>query len=393
MKLAIDIGTTTIGMCLFDNNKKSFTTIPNPNRIHGADVISRMKNAAEQGLADKLKQDLETSISSAIHALSNDIDFTFNNIEIIVIAANVAMTHIFLGMDVSGMLDSPFTPKTLDMISYTWNGVPTTVFCGLSPFVGGDISSGIYSLDLYRTLETSLLVDLGTNGEIALCTPSGITASSTAAGPAFEGANISCGTAATTGAIDSVSIKNNFCQITTIDNTLPAKGICGSGLIEAVYALLEDGLIDSHGTFVSDIHRRDGFILYHDPFSSTTVSISQDDIRNFQTAKAAICAGIIALCEFAHVTFDEISKVYIAGSFGKHINILHAANLGVIPKQLSDKAIACGNTSLAGAIKLADNPSDTEVIKKTASRSTCINLADSSAFGDAYVHCMDFDQD
>lgn len=390
MKLAIDIGTTTVGMCLFDDNIKKYVNIENPNRLHGADVISRMKNAVHQNLGEKIRQDLRNAILTEFDNLAEGLDLSFRDLECVVISANVAMTHLFMGLDLSGMLDAPFTPQSLEMIFDEWDSVPVTVFGGLSPFVGGDIVSGLYALDLFSPSKPELLIDLGTNGEIVLCLPDSIIATSTAAGPAFEGANISCGVAATYGAIDSVRIQNGFCRISTIGNELPPKGLCGSGLIDAVYELYHDGIIDRHGTFVTDENRSLGFTLYHDNFSNNDIRLKQDDIRNLQTAKAAICAGIMSICRQADISYEDIAKVHIAGSFGKHLDVEKAFGIGLLPAELKNRAFACGNTSLQGAILLASNPSDAEIIKKKASRSTCINLADSSAFGDAYISSMDF---
>ncbi len=383
--LAIDLGTTTIALCSASSSKKAAARAINPQRLYGSDVLSRMKNAARFNLSDKLK----SMAKEAILDLAASLGILPEDILEIYLSANTPMTHLFWGLDVSGMLSAPFSPETLCVPEKDWEGIPVFTFPGISAFIGGDIVSGIYSLSLLDKKSPCLFVDLGTNGEIVLFIPNeGLLSASVAAGPCFEGGNISIGMPAVSGAIDSLSIKKGFCRIHTVEECLPPKGLCGSGLIEAVYELFSDGIIDSHGSFLNDSFREEGFPLYAQNLNSRLL-LSQKDIRALQMAKGAVYAGIKALCSKADLRDEDISTLYLAGSFGEHLDIKKASGIGLIPKALVSKTISVQNTSLAGALRLALNPEEAPLLCRIVSETKYISLADSPVFKEEYIRAMD----
>ncbi|MBR1629285.1 MAG: DUF4445 domain-containing protein [Lachnospiraceae bacterium] len=384
--LAVDLGTTTIEIYIPDQESSGrFARFENPSRLYGADVLSRMNNTARFGLSEKLQQRIGASIEQNAAVLGLD----FSNCSGIVLSGNTPMQHLFFGMDVSGMVDAPFTPVSLSMQHGLLQGVPVVSFPGISAFVGGDILSGLYALDLLHTDSPVLFVDLGTNGEIVLALPGeGLLASSVAAGPAFEGGNISIGMPAVSGAIDTMSIRHGFCRFHTIEESLPPKGLCGSGLIEAVYELYADGQIDRHGTYLSETFRKEGFPLSPGGFSRE-LSLTQKDIRHLQEAKSAICAGIFALLDASHLRESDIGRLIFAGNFGNHLDIKKASGIGLIPEALIPKTSLAGNTSLQGAIRFARHPEDGEEIASIVSRAKSLSLADSPTFKEAYIRFLE----
>lgn len=381
--LAVDIGTTTIALSVTDELN---IIIENPQRLYGSDVISRMNNAAKDD--GTLAQKMRTMVHMAIHDTITTHGIDWQSLSSIVISGNTLMSHLFHGLDVSGMRTAPFTPTELAPAVSDWDGIPITSMPGISAFVGGDIVSGIYALDLIHEKRPALFADLGTNGELVLSIDGTIITTSVAAGPAFEGGNLSIGMPALSGAIDSLTVKNGFCRIHTIDNALPPKGLCGSGLIEAVYELLQDNIIDIHGSYISTQYREDGFPLYIQN-ADQKLTLTQEDVRAFQVAKAAVRAGMDTLLDTCGLSISDIAQFYLAGSFGQHLNIKKASGIGLIPKALVPHTALVGNTSLAGAIRLARQPEDYAAVKDIVENAKSVSLADSDIFKEAYIRYMD----
>ncbi len=397
--LAVDIGTTTIELSCFFPDKmtikngaydrsaeKFHAHFENPQRLYGSDLLSRSNNAVRFLLADKMK----TMVRTAIYTSLTTNGMFWHDLSKIIISGNTLMLHLFFGWDVSGMSTAPFTAFNLFAHNEMWDGIPVFGMPGISAFVGGDIVSGLYALSIPQTEKTLLFVDLGTNGEIVLLHAGRILAASVAAGPAFEGGNISIGSFARPGAIDSVSITHHFCRIHTIDQVLPPRGICGSGLIEAVYELYQDGIIDVHGSFVNEEERLEGFPLFFTG-SSNPLLLTQNDIRSLQMGKSAIRAGIETLLDYAGLTVSDIDTLYLSGSFGNHIDMKKASGIGLIPKALISHTFLTGNTSLLGAIRLGCHTSDIDELSAIAKKAESISLADSETFKTAYIRYMDIE--
>jgi uncharacterized 2Fe-2S/4Fe-4S cluster protein (DUF4445 family) len=298
------------------------------------------------------------------------------------------MLHLFVNADPSGMGEIPFTPvfleeRELPGKALSLNAENVTVFPSISAFVGGDITAGLAVLDILNAASPSLLVDIGTNGEMALFNPGlppdkNILCCSTAAGPAFEGAEISNGMGGVSGAISGVEIVNGNVSLTTIGNA-PPRGICGSGLIDAVAVMLKQGIIDETGLMEAP-----HFTL------AENVSIINKDIRQFQLAKSAIFSGIKILCKSSGLELCDIKNVYIAGGFGFFIKRENAISSGILPKEFLDRITVSGNLSLQGAESLLSGNNFMDRCKKIIRHCSVIDLAKDPAFMDEFAENMLF---
>ena len=375
--VAIDIGTTTLAVALLDPEKKKVVkavTGVNHQRIFGADVISRIQ-AANEGHKDELKRLIREDIQKMISALN--VDQTAPAI----ISANTAMQHLWQGLSCETLGVSPYTP--VDLSCRTIEGY--TLLPGISTFVGADVVSGIVSLNMDLSDKPCILIDLGTNGEMAIGNKDRIMAASTAAGPAFEGGNISCGTAGIPGAISSVRVEEGFIKYETIGN-VPPVGICGSGVIGIIYEMLKKEIIDDTGLLDEDMGE-EGFRI------TDKVFFTQKDVREVQLAKAAVRAGLETLIKAYGIRYDEVDTLYLAGGFGQKIDIRKACGIGLLPGELHDRTEAVGNTSLKGAALFAFDEEVRSRFIKVASFSEEVSLANSREFQEEYIKRMNFEQE
>ena len=384
-RLAADIGTTTIELCLIDDiTGKILDTgiLLNPQRIYGSDVISRAKNASKADLAGKMCSMIRDSIQQYV---TDNWSVDWRELSLIVLSGNSLMMHLFFNLDTTGFLTAPYIVNNLIIDNCIWDGVKTVAMPAVSAFVGGDIISGLYSLSVNSLrYDKAVFSDLGTNGEIALIIDDKLIATSVACGPAFEGGNISIGSPAIAGAIDKGHITNGFCRIETIDNIIPPRGLCGSGLIEAVFELHKGNIIDDNGSFTKEQYRKNGYDLFV-LNQSLRMTITQDDIRALQTAKAAVSAGIEVLISDSGLSQEDIVSLFVAGSFGSNLDIKKASGIGLIPKALEDKVVVLGNTSLNGAVRLCLNPDDYGSLCRMSENASSVSLADSDAFKSSYI--------
>jgi uncharacterized 2Fe-2S/4Fe-4S cluster protein (DUF4445 family) len=297
------------------------------------------------------------------------------------------MLHILLGEDPVPIAMAPFTPKfTHEQIvkgeSLGLNTHPEAeirTLPSISAYVGADIVSGIAVLKQDSKKRNILYVDIGTNGEIVLITPDRILTCATAAGPAFEGANISCGMGAVEGAISMVT-KNG--ELYTIGNAKPV-GICGSGIIDVVSYLLDNGLMNVNGLL------KEPYTIINDT-PNGKIEILQKDIREIQLAKSAIFSGIKVLLKKAGLTFNDINALYLAGGFGNYINIESAVNIGLLPGEVKDKTVAIGNSAGAGALQALRSIDFHKRINTILSISEYIELSNSDDFNIEYTLNMNF---
>lgn len=351
--IAVDIGTTTIAMQLVDTAHQliadTYTAI-NRQRAFGADVISRI-DASNSGKKEVLKQSIQKNLLEGIHALTKNGDIP---IEQITISANTTMIHLLMGYSCETLGVYPFSPVNIHTIHTTAKELlsdeipdcPVTILPGISTYVGGDIVSGLYALDFHQKDRVSVLIDLGTNGEMAIGNKEKLLVSSTAAGPAFEGGNIVCGTGSIPGAICNVSIDDTLhAHVKTIGEKTPV-GICGTGVIESTCELLNAELIDETGLMDEDYFET-GFPLAPEE----NICFYQKDVREIQLAKSAIRAGLETLRLKYNIPYEEIEHIYIAGGFGYKLDIPKSIQIGLFPKECEDKIIAVGNSSLNGAVK------------------------------------------
>jgi len=329
--VAIDLGTTTIVAQLLDLPSAKVLAVRaglNPQAAFGADIMSRVQFALQGG-------DLTTPIRRRLAQMIDELEPA--GAPDVVVVGNTVMHHLCCGLDVTPLSHYPFETPYLDAARVDLgNGVAALFLPNLGSFVGSDILAGILATGLHESDEPCALIDLGTNGEIVVGNRRRMVCASTAAGPAFEGGRISMGMRAQTGAIAEVSTNGHAFRCSVIGGGA-ARGICGSGLVDAVAAALDLGLIHPSGRLV------DGVISLVDG-----VCINQADVRELQLAKGAIAAGIGILVRRWGIRIEEISRVYLAGAFGNYINRTSARRIGLLPFP-EEKVEAAGNTALRGA--------------------------------------------
>ncbi|MCL2819642.1 MAG: ASKHA domain-containing protein [Oscillospiraceae bacterium] len=351
---AIDIGTTTVALYLLNKQtgeKLAAVGGTNAQIPYGADVTSRIKYCAVNG-HDSLTDLIREQISSMINEACALAGIQPDDIESLVLAANTVMQHIAAGLSPVTMGTAPFA--TLSLFGEElppWEGLPVSKNAliyytpAISAYVGGDITAGLLAAGFEDITEPAIFLDIGTNGEIVLKHKGVYYCCATAAGPAFEGAEIEMGMASEDGAIDHVWSINNKINFSVIGNC-PPKGLCGSGLLDALAVLLETGEVDETGRLITG----DKFwITYQEQNDKKGVFITAGDIRKLQLAKAAIAAGIQVLLHFAGVTEKDIKHLILAGGFGSYMDLNSAARIGLFPKNLLPVAKALGNTAGEGA--------------------------------------------
>ena len=381
--IALDIGTTTLCARLVDIDSGAicgeYSTL-NPQKIYGSDCISRI-SACENGKLYELNKLIIDATNEIIDYFIKGMDIP--KIEKLTVCANTTMLHIFANESPVGIGKYPFTPVFLEAREYegedlSLNAEKVVLLPSASAYIGSDFVAGILECGMLEKDEKSVIIDLGTNGEIAIFDGENLMTSSTAAGPCFEGGNISCGLGATSGAISEIKIKDGEIEFVTIGNAEPL-GLCGSGLIDGIAYMLDNELIDETGR------------LTDEEFTfSPNVQLIAKDIREFQLAKSAICAGIITLIKECHLQSGDISTLYIAGALGEHLNIENAVRVGLIPSELKEKIKIVGNTSLKVAINALINLEYEEKMTLVSRKCQNIDLNNSPIFNDEFMNNMFF---
>ena len=285
-----------------------------------------------------------------------------NAISEYVIAANCTMTHMALGVDARSIGVSPYKPAFTEGqdVSAASLGLPGKQGANVhflpqvSGYIGGDIVAGAYVCELFDKKDISLFIDIGTNGELVLSNKGKMISCSCAAGPALEGMNIECGMPALSGAIEEITVKGGNVSYKTIDDAVPC-GICGSGILDALSVLIEQGIIKKTGAFnkAEDCGEYGRFVTKDETgyrFGiADNVYMSQKDVRQVQLAKGAILSGITALLNKAGIKAEDVDEVLIAGQFGAHLKEDSLITSGIIPKECRGKIRYVGNTSKTGA--------------------------------------------
>jgi uncharacterized 2Fe-2S/4Fe-4S cluster protein (DUF4445 family) len=349
--VAVDLGTTTIVAQLLDLHTGHVLAVRmglNAQARHGADVMSRVDYCVHSGGQPILQRLIREQIGRLIEELLAADAGPPDALRHIVIVGNTVMHHLFCGVSLEPLSHHPFEPsddglQILSSADLGWKlaGNPTVRFLpGLGSFVGSDILAGLLATKLHATASLQALVDLGTNGEIVVGNCERMLCASTAAGPAFEGARVSMGMRAATGAIAEVSARDGQLQCRVLGGG-PARGICGSGLVDAVAAGLELGRIEPNGRFVQG----------HSLALAPPVVLTQGDIRELQLAKGAIAAGLRILVQQWGADLSDLKRIYLAGAFGNYISRASARRIGLLDFP-PEKVLPAGNTALLGA-KLA----------------------------------------
>jgi uncharacterized 2Fe-2S/4Fe-4S cluster protein (DUF4445 family) len=398
--VAVDIGTTTVAAYLYElktHNLLASSFAANPQKLFGADVISRIENAMA-GDADRLSQCIVGCVEKLSKEMCQKSGVAVSDVDAIVITGNTAMLYLLTRNDVECLSRAPFIASTLfGSYGFSFSSFPDAAVylprC-ISAYVGADITMGVLSSGMTDSDDCSLLVDIGTNGEMALQYSGKLLCCSTAAGPAFEGVGIYMGMNASKGAIDHVFMQEGKIRCSTVDNAT-ACGICGSGIIDAVAVLLENGIIDKTGAFMTEgndftasVVPIDGEPAYR--FDNSDVVITQKDIREIQLAKSAICAGLKTLLNNVGVEPDAVEKFYLAGGFGSFINTDSAAAIGLFPAKLKKKAVVLGNAAGMGACMALLSSDMLDKSVKIAERARTVELSTSRFFMDSYIDGMMF---
>lgn len=363
--MTVDIGTTTIAMQLYDMSGKVVDSFPgvNPQVIYGADVLSRIEAAKDPGKAADMQKKVRDLMEKGVQRFSKKLQ-PGETLQM-VIAANTTMIYLLMGWDPEELGKAPFRVSHNSAEETEIAGVPCHIIPGLSAFVGGDITAGILACGMLEQEEPMLLIDLGTNGEMALGNRHKLYACATAAGPAFEGgAN---------------------------------RGIWGADMVRLLQKLLEEGLMDRQG-------------LLREPYFTKGVRIgdvlvTKESVRAVQLAKGAIAAGIEILTESYGITLSEISKVVLAGGFGYYLDPGAAAAIGLLPKELTERTVTGGNTALSGAALTGSrrisesggsgaeetSQKDWDDLKKRQElQIRILNLAEEPKFPEVFLTKMDF---
>jgi len=407
--LAVDIGTTTLAVYLFDladGRQLASGAGYNPQRAFGADVITRIGRVRVQGQAEleKLQHAVVDGLNQLIDETCESIGHAASTIYRISVVGNPTMLHFLLGVSPVGIDHNPYASIFLETVKmkaheiglHTHAASDLVIIPSVSSYVGADLVAGILSVGLGDSGFPELLVDIGTNGEMAVAMDGRLISCSTAAGPAFEGAAIRQGMNALPGAIDDVAIDDGRIACAVIGGQ-PAKGICGTGLIAAIDELRAIGMIDSTGKLVSvngDLDcRLEGegkerrILLAGD---EAGVYLYQQDVREFQLAKAAIRAGIDTLLAAVGVQAKNLGRLYVAGAFGTHLRPTRALRTGLLPDVDATRVLPIGNSAGKGAAAILLNHQLQREAAAIASSAEYIELSKSEEFTKHYMDCMRF---
>ena len=395
--LAVDIGTTTVVMSLVDLQSGAvFDAESGLNRqaAYGGDVISRIQNATEnENGGEALRKAIVDQLNSLASALCARNKLNTTDIPAIALVGNTVMTHLLLGLPTAEIAKAPFVPVCNDTLVLPAAALGlqlhpeaiALVAGGVSAYVGGDITAGVLSSGLMEDDALALFIDIGTNGEIALGNRNALVSCSTAAGPAFEGGHIRCGTGGVAGAINSVRLDGGKPVYTTIGGA-PAIGICGSGVLDAAAALLDAGIIDETGCLETD-DEIDGVSVFR---ITDKIYFTAKDAREIQLAKAAVRAGIDTLLDALGAEENDVQKVYLAGGFGNYMDKKSAVRIGLIPECLLERIIPLGNAAGSGAIRLLLDDGAQAALATLRGKMTYLELSSNAFFQDAYIEQMMF---
>jgi len=404
---AVDVGTTTVACYLFDlatGEKLGASGEMNPQRSFGADVVSRIESCVQSRENETKQHKLITDqVKAMLSALAAESGRELN-LSALVVAGNTTMEHLFAGLSPVGLAKLPFTCESLFGEDFCIGGKAldfsgnTEVFLcpAVSGFVGGDITAAALFAGLSEGAGCRLLMDIGTNGELALAANGGLYCCATAAGPAFEGADISCGMSAGVGAVRRVALQNGELMTETVGN-VPARGVCGSGLIDALAAMLELGAVDETGRLLPEdesppaarpyLSQTNGALSFR---VADGVTITEADVRKLQLAKAAIAAGAETILEEAGVTAADVETLYLAGGFGAQIDPVSAARIGLFPEGAASKAVPLGNAAGMGACAVLCSQKARGDVTALRDRMKYVDLSSDVRFMMYYVDKMGF---
>ena len=416
--IAVDIGTTTVVTKLInmtDGQCLATEAVLNPQSRYGDDVISRIAYAQTDEKLAELQKTIIDCINDLTTKLCKKTSIDANHIYEMCVVGNTTMNHIFLKLPVTQLGQAPYKAFSLDAHDLPAGELALRInpagnihtVENIAGFVGSDTTAVALAVDINSAEEMTLVVDIGTNGELVLGTKSKLYAASCAAGPALEGARITCGSRAAQGAIEAVVVNGDDIDLDVIGNC-PARSICGSGLIDAVAVMLNLGIIDATGRFVepqklkdklpsaifSRIIEQDGQLAFclnrAANVSERKVFLTQKDIRETQLAKAAIRAGIRLLQKRIGLEDCDIEHILLAGAFGNYIRKKSALRIGLLPAVPAEKIRFVGNAAVSGARMILLNRHCREMAGKLARKIEYIEIAHEPEFQDVYADSMFF---
>lgn len=394
--IAGDIGTTTIAMHSIDLETgqilDSWTGV-NPQRRLGADVMARVE-AAVSGKGEELRLLLQKALAEGISALMRK-SRNKKGLKKAVFAGNTVMLHLLRGYDCRGLAQAPFHPQTLKMEELSLRelageeapDIPARLLPGISAFIGADVTAGIYARNMQEKEELSMLIDLGTNGEMVLGNRKGFLCASAPAGPAFEGGSLTWGMGSVAGAIQGVEIKDGKVRIRSVQDA-PPEGICGSGAVEAVAGLLQEGIVDETG-LLEEKFFEEGFPLGTAP-DGRRIVLTQKDIREIQLAKGAVRAGTEMLLKEAGAGAEEVRRIFLAGGLGVSMNPDKLFAVGMLPEGFRGRTEAAGNTSLKGCIRCLMEEAAEKRLRGIVESCRELPLSSSLDFQECFIEHMGF---
>jgi uncharacterized 2Fe-2S/4Fe-4S cluster protein (DUF4445 family) len=407
--LAVDIGTTTLVAALVDlrsGKTLALESALNPQAAYAQDVLGRIRFAANDGGLQTLHNAFAEALETMIRALTEAAGAAREHIYEAVYSGNTTMLHLACAVDPAPLGQYPYTPNLsggehrsaakLRIAPFGLIWLPPII----SAYVGADIVSGILASRLDEKKGATIFIDIGTNGEIVLARDGSLAASSTAAGPAFEGMNIRCGMRASRGAIESFVIDGGACSFEVIGGGSPdgaATGICGSGLLDMAGELVRTGLVGKSGRFARPGETGNALSHKFRPlegknafYITDTVCLTQNDIRQIQLAKGAIRCGIEMLLASFGMDADAVDSVEIAGSFGYHLREASLLNIGLLPPSCAGKIAFVGNTSLTGGIAFLMNTDLRSAMQDLIPRIDKVDLSNDQSFERTFVKYLTF---
>lgn len=383
--LAVDIGTTTLAAYLTrDSRLLAEWSGKNPQAAFGADVISRI-GFARKGSGPLLTAAIRGALEELTASLLRQTGVPPP--DTVCVVGNPAMQQLFLGLPTDNLAVPPFRPLLTNFTAAeggayipTWTGATLWTVPNISGYVGADTVACVLAGNMDREEPLTLLADIGTNAEMVLGNRDRLVACAAAAGPALEAAGIRCGMPASPGAIDRVWLEDGQPHYRVIGGGAP-RGICGSGLIDAVAAALDLGLLNERGKLLTDdkqFHLAEG------------LSLDQEDIRQVQLAKGAFAAGIRLMARQMGIDLDRVRRVFLAGAFGTYLNPRSACRIGLLPRELEGRITAIGNAAGAGARLMAGDPAARDRAKQIAERTEALELNTLPGFSRCFAESMRF---
>ena len=395
---AVDLGTTGVSAYLRDGDRGFRLNRMNVLRSFGSDVISRVSAIMEQNALRRCSEMLKKQMRDMVLELCRTHGVPVP--ERICIGGNTIQQHLLAGVDPMPITVYPFTPPTLfrgeDRFLDLGEGLTAELMPCVAGYFGGDLTAGLYGLEDQSADGVSLLIDIGTNGEVALIRGGQVTCCAVASGPAFEGGNLSCGMPGLDGAVDRVFLRDGAPQWTVIGDCAP-RGICGSGVIDLTAALLKLGIVDETGRFLPPSETGLSFPGYAEDSDGNGIYTLSDgvfftarDVRMIQMAKAALAAGIQTLLRESGTQAHEVSRVILAGSFGTLMDPDSVTAIGMLPAVFRNRCVPGGNTCLRGSAMAASLPDSAAELAAIADRCRYIELSLSNEFNESYIENMMF---